>query len=83
MTKNDVFEIVKSNTLDVLTELTPDDVTLTQQLKALGANSVDRMEIVAMSMERLRIRVPMSELSGASNIEELVDMLCARCGAQP
>ena len=52
-----------------------DEVTIDKNLTDLGANSVDRVEVVIYSLEELRLKVPPSELQGLRNIGALVDLL--------
>ena len=75
MGREDIFNIVKRNTLEVLPELSSEMITIEKRLKDLGANSVDRMEIVTMTLEELKLKIPLVELGKLSNIEELVDFL--------
>ena len=73
--KETIFEVVKANTLKVLPDLVAEDVTIDKNLTDLGANSVDRVEVVIYSLEELRLKVPPSELQGLRNIGALVDLL--------
>jgi polyketide biosynthesis acyl carrier protein len=73
--KEKIFEVVKANTLKVLPDLVADDVTIDKNLSDLGANSVDRVEVVIYSLEDLSLKVPPSELQGLRNIRALVDLL--------
>jgi acyl carrier protein len=41
-----IFEVVKANVVKVLTGLDPALVTIERSLTELGANSVDRVEVV-------------------------------------
>jgi len=41
------------------------------RLEDAGANSMDRMEIVTMTMEALDVDFPLLELGGVDSIEEL------------
>lgn len=81
MTKHEVFNIIRDNVLTILPDLTPDAVTIDGRMKDLGANSIDRMEIVTKSMEDLVVQVPLVELGGVSNIRGLVDLLYERKSA--
>lgn len=47
-----------------------------RHLRDLGADSVDRVEIIALLVERTGIRTPMSAFSDIPDIETLVDFLC-------
>jgi polyketide biosynthesis acyl carrier protein len=67
--------VVKANTLKVLPDVVADEVTIDKNLTDLGANSVDRVEVVIYSLEELRLKVPPSELQGLRNIGALVDLL--------
>ena len=73
--KQTIFEIVRANTLKVLPDLLPDDITIDKSLTELGANSVDRVEVVLYSVEELKLKVPTSELHGIRNLRALVDLL--------
>jgi len=75
MTKNEIFQIVKKNTLEILPKVSEEMITIEQRLKDLGANSIDRMDIVTQTMEDLAIKIPAVELAQVQNIQELVDLL--------
>ncbi|MFS0873154.1 acyl carrier protein [Paenibacillus xylanilyticus] len=75
MTKQEIFEVVVRNTCEVLPELEGHTFQPTDQLANLGANSVDRAEIVMMTIEELDLKIPRVELSTAKNIGELVEVL--------
>jgi polyketide biosynthesis acyl carrier protein len=61
MNENEIFEVVKNVTLEVLPFIPPDLVILEGNLKDLGANSIDRMEVVTRTMETLGLNVPLLE----------------------
>jgi polyketide biosynthesis acyl carrier protein len=73
--KQTIFDVVKANTLKVLPDLLPEDITIDKSLTDLGANSVDRVEVVIYSLEELKLNVPISELQGIGNLSNLVDLL--------
>jgi polyketide biosynthesis acyl carrier protein len=75
MTREQVFEIVKSKVLEVIVDLSPDQVTPDRTLTELGANSIDRAEVAMCSMEELRLHIPRVQLHGVANIGGLVDVL--------
>lgn len=70
-----IFELVKANTLRVLAEVQPDQVTPDTALVDLGANSIDRVEVAMYSMEDLNLKVPMGALQGVTNLRSLVELL--------
>lgn len=75
VTEQDVFEVVRRNTLEVLPEIPADLVRIDGTLTDLGANSIDRADIVTMSMESLGITVPIREFQSVRDIQSLVDLL--------
>ncbi len=52
-----------------------DEAARSRHLKELGADSVDRVEILLTCLDRLRVRQPMSAFSAAPHIDALVDHL--------
>jgi polyketide biosynthesis acyl carrier protein len=74
MTREMIFEVVKTNVLRVLFDVDPSLVTLERSLSELGANSVDRVEVVMCSMEDLNLSLPRVELHGVQNLRGLVDL---------
>lgn len=75
ITKDEVFEVVKRNILEILPDVAPGMVSLDKSLVDLGANSVDRMEVVTLSMEALDLKIPLMSFAKVDNIEGLVAVL--------
>ncbi len=75
MTKDEIFEIITSHARKVLPELESYGFKPDDQLKELGANSVDRAEITMMAMESLSLQVPRIEMAGVKDLSELVEIL--------
>lgn len=75
MTKEQVFEVVKDSIVEFLPDVSRDDICIEESLRDLGANSIDRMDIVIKSMEALGIKIPMVEFGKVKNIQGLVDLL--------
>ena len=71
----DIFQIVKKKILEILPEIPTDRITIDQQLRALGANSIDRMEIITLVLEHLNLRIPLVEFGNCKNIQGLVDIM--------
>jgi len=74
MQKNEIFNILKKSIMDVLPLVTESDIKPEQKLFDLGANSIDRSEIIITSMAALKLKIPASELGKAKNIEGLIDV---------
>lgn len=75
MNREGIFQVVKENTLTVLPGVKPEQITMDSQLKALGANSIERVEIVTQTLEDTQLEVSLVEFGGVSNIRELVEVL--------
>ncbi|MFD0021717.1 acyl carrier protein [Streptomyces sp. NPDC058382] len=73
-----VFDLIVEHTREVLPELEGHRFTPSDSLRDLGANSIDRAEIIMMTLESLSLNVPLVELADAKNISELADLLHAK-----
>ena len=74
MTKDEIFVTIKKSIIDVLPLVEDQDISPEKQLVDLGANSIDRSEIVISSMAAIQVKVAPSELGKAKNIQSLIDI---------
>ncbi len=74
MTKCEIFNVIKKNICDILPDVQECDIEIEQKLKELGANSIDRADVVVQSMEDLKLKIALVEFGKARNIEGLVDI---------
>ena len=74
MTVEDVFEVVRASTAKVL-DVDTSVMTMDGTLSDLGANSVDRADIVTQSMLELQVKVPAREFKDVTDIRSLVGVL--------
>ncbi len=74
MTTDQIFQTIKKNVIEILPDIQQEKITIEKRLKDLGANSIDRMEIVTMTMEDLELKVPLIEFGDVNNIEGLVNV---------
>lgn len=75
MNKEEIFEIIINHTREVIPGLQHHRFQFNDALKDLGANSIDRSEIVMMTLESLALNIPLIEIAGAGNIGELAGIL--------
>jgi polyketide biosynthesis acyl carrier protein len=75
MNKAELLQIIARHTREVLPGLDAHTFVESDRLADLGANSVDRAEIVMMVQESLSLTIPRVELFGPKNIGELADLL--------
>jgi len=71
---NDIFGLVRHNLSAVIPELEPEAITMDASLADLGCNSVDRAEVVTMTMVDLGINVPVMDFQQVGDIRGLVGL---------
>ncbi|MFD4987456.1 phosphopantetheine-binding protein [Streptomyces sp. NPDC058374] len=70
-----LFETIRRNVLVVVPDLDPAAITLDRSLSELGCNSIDRADVVTMTMEDLGIQVPVTEFHQVHDLRTLVELL--------
>lgn len=78
VTKEQILETLYVHTKEVLPALADHEFKHGDSLKALGANSVDRADIIMMTLETLSLRIPMVDLARAENIDVMADIIHAK-----
>lgn len=72
--KVEILGLIARSTREILPGLDDHQFTESDRLVDLGANSVDRSEIVMMVQEALSLSIPRVELFGPRNIGELAEL---------
>lgn len=75
MNENELFELVKRHIIDVVPTVEPEQVVLSAVLANLGANSVDRADIISDALDELDLPVPFTEFFGLHTVGEIVERL--------
>ena len=75
MSQENVFDLIVKYAKEVVPALEIHDFQREDSLEALGANSMDRGEILMLVMEELSLNIPRTELFGPENIAELETLL--------
>jgi len=78
MTLEDIFATIVGHTREVLPGLDDHAFQFTDSLRELGANSIDRSEVVMLTLESLSLKAPMIEFAKAENMGELATLLHVR-----
>ncbi|MGY3792646.1 phosphopantetheine-binding protein [uncultured Aquimarina sp.] len=73
--KNNLIQIIKDNLLEILPELQDQEISTTETFVDLGANSVDRGELITLTLEKLDLDVSRIEFVTAETIDQLADLL--------
>lgn len=75
MDKQAIFDVITGHVREVVPGLSAHSFVHDDALRDLGANSLDRSEIIMMTLESLSLRIPLVETAGASNLGELAGVL--------
>jgi polyketide biosynthesis acyl carrier protein len=81
MDKENIIALIGEHTVAVLPDLAGHAFSAADRLSELGANSVDRAEILMMVLESLSLSIPRVELFGPKNIGELAEFLAGKLQA--
>jgi polyketide biosynthesis acyl carrier protein len=74
-----VLALIETTVREILPELAGRALGPADSLEELGANSMDRAEIVMTVLERMNLSMPLVETFGPRNIGELAHLLSAKC----
>ena len=75
MTRDHIYAVVKKHLLDTVDGLDETQIEPTKSMKDMGANSLDIVEVVSLSMRELKVKVPRAELAKLTSLQGLVDLL--------
>jgi polyketide biosynthesis acyl carrier protein len=81
MTNSEVLDLIAQRTREVLPGLDSHQFIASDRLVDLGANSVDRAEIVMLVQESLGLSVPRVEMFGPTNVGELAHLFLQKLDA--
>lgn len=73
MTKHEILMQVKNVVMDVLPEVSEANITPDKSLADLGANSIDRSEIVLQSMMDIGVKASLLEVGAIKKLDDLVN----------
>ena len=74
-TKEEILKIIKQHLADNVDDMDEAKFDPAKSMKAMGANSLDIVEVVSCTMRDLKVKVPRAELAQLSNMNGLVDLL--------
>jgi acyl carrier protein len=83
VTRDEMFAVVKSNIQEIVEGAKGIDIKETDSMRDFGADSLEIVEVVSRSMKALKIKVPRTELSGARNLKDLLDLFEKFAAAPP
>lgn len=74
MLREEVVECVKRSISEIM-DIPTDEINTSDSLKDLGANSIDRMDIIVMAMEEVGVKMQMMEFAKLKNIDGIIDVI--------
>lgn len=74
MTHDETYHTFLNCLIEVFPEVSSRKISPQDSLRDLGANSVDRAEIIMLTLSCLKIHVPLINFAQAKNIGDLVDI---------
>ena len=78
MSRDEIFEIIARHAREVVPGLQAHNFNPTDSLKALGANSIDRVDIIMATLESLALNIPLTAVAKAENMGELAGIIHER-----
>lgn len=75
MTSEEAIKIIAGEVVTQLPHVPREQIGRTTRLVDLGADSLDRSEIVQQSMRKVGVRLRPSELMSGENLGDLADLL--------
>ena len=80
--RQDIAHAVIESVTEILPAVPAAEVTGHRHLKELGADSVDRVEIILMLLDRLGVELPLSSFADLPNLDSVIDLLHEEGGAR-
>lgn len=73
--KNDIIYQIRKNLIEIIPELAGENISNDSSLRDLGANSIDRGELITLTLEQLDSDISRIEFVGVQTIQELADLI--------
>ena len=83
MTREEMFAVVKANMEEIIESAKGLDIKETDSMRDIGADSLEIVEVVSRSMKQLKIKVPRTELTKATNLKDLLDLFEKAASSAP
>lgn len=81
-TRADIARAVVESVTEILPAVPAAEVTGHRHLKELGADSVDRVEIILTLLDRVGVELPLSRFADLPNLDAVIDLLHGEGGAR-
>lgn len=75
---DEIFQVIVRSVVAVIPDLEDHEFSKTDELEELGLNSIERTDVIVMSLEELNLQIPLVETRGANDIGELAQLFHAK-----
>jgi polyketide biosynthesis acyl carrier protein len=75
LSQNEILNVLTQSVQDVIPTIPTEQIIPANSLKDLGANSIDRAEIIMLTLRELRLKVPLMTFASAKSIGDLVALM--------
>lgn len=73
-----IFTLLKEHIVQVIPELAGTPIEPTDTLKQLGADSMERVDILVMTIEKLSLKAPLIEFANTNSLGELAERIAVK-----
>jgi polyketide biosynthesis acyl carrier protein len=73
--KQEIIKTIRKNLADIIPELVEPDISADTSFTDMGANSIDRSELIMLTLEHFNLNIPRIEFVGANTINQLADLI--------
>lgn len=78
MDSDAIFALIVETIREVVPELAVHPIGRVDSMADLGVNSIERNEVVLLTLQALHLDIPIVQLHGPTNVGELADLLNAK-----
>lgn len=71
-------ELIEKNLVEIIPDLEGESISYDETFVDLGANSIDRGELITLTLERLELEISRIEFIGADTINQLAELIEAK-----
>jgi len=76
--KQEIASLIRENLLEIMPELNDEKFSDDDSFVELGANSIDRGELITLTLEKLNLDVPRIEFVSAQTIDQLAELMAEK-----
>ena len=75
MTREEIYEVVKQIFTEIIQEVVLDEISMDDNMKELGANSIDKADIIIESLEEIGVTIQMVKFGSTQTFRDVVEVI--------